>query len=306
MKFFQTIKASVYGPDFYASHEERTLGNAWGYYTKLSVLAALVLAVVLSLVTIPPLNVFLARIPAEAAKIYPPELVLTFENNTVRSNVQEPYFIDVPEEWKHAMPENERSKWQHLIVIDTANEYSNDLYQQYRPGAWLFHDGIAIADQNGVKIQKFADMKDRNGAPLRFTLDKAVVQRFFDALSPVFQFVPAILVTGIFLGLLFLYGLSIAVLAFIALFVLLLGRILKKEWDYPTSLKLSFYAATLPFLLYHILILMFYPPGLLLFAAIILAVLVVNFGWDRSSAPEPPKTPPAPEPTDTKDTEKHE
>lgn len=293
--FFTTIWKSIYGPDFYASHRERTLGNAWGYFTALCAGLALLATVAFSVLLVPQLNDFLARTPGYVLEAYPDELVLTFENGVARSNVAEPYYVPYPSSWKLVSAQEKERMPQYLAIIETGKPISEA--RLFAPDAAsavvrLYADGIIIVDENGgYRAQPFTEMTG-NTTPLGvFVLSETQVKVFLDAARGYFGYVAPIVVAMIFVALLFFYGFVLVWVAFVALFIVLLGKLLKKGWTYAESYKLGLYSATLPLLLFSAL-----PPvaaflGAMGFSALMLGVLIVNFGSDRKQSEHTPATP---------------
>lgn len=292
--FFTTIWKSIYGPEFYATHRERSLGSAWGYFTALSAGLALLATVMLSAVFVPKLNDVLLQAPGHVLEAYPDELVLTFENGIARSNVPEPYAVPYPANWNIGQAPGSERLPSYLAVIDTSKSISDATVFASESGSaiiYVYRDGIVMVDDNGgYRAERFTKMTGNSAPTGTFILSEAQVASFLNELKKYFGYIPPVVVAMIFVGLLFLYGFALVWVAFVSLFIILLGKLLKKDWNYGESFKLGFYSATLPLILYTVL-----PPvagflGVMGFAALMLGVLVVNFGSDRNSAQAPAAT----------------
>lgn len=289
--FFTTIWKSIYGPEFYAAHRERSLGSAWGYFSALCAGLALLATVAFSALVVPKLNDFLARTPGYVLEAYPDELVLTFENGIAHSNVPEPYYVPYPSSWKLTAAQSDERMPQYLAIIETGKPLSEArLFAPDAPSAVvrLYADGIVIIDENGgYRAQPFTEMTGNPAPAGVFVLSETQVKAFLDEARGYFGYVAPIIVAMIFVGLLFFYGFVFVWVAFVALFIVFLGRLMKKGWTYAESFKLGLYSATLPLLLFSAI-----PPiaaflGVMGFSALMLGVLVVNFGFDRKQGENP-------------------
>lgn len=299
--FLKSIWKSIYGPEFYASHYERSLGNAWGYFTMLSAGVALLTTVALSLFLVPKLNDFLSTAPGHILEAYPDELVLTFENGVARSNVPEPYFIPYPASWNLEAQGNEQLP-KYLAIIETSKSVSEaTIFAPEAKSALLrlYQDGIIMVDNSGgYRLERFTEMT-RNPTPTgTFVLSETQLASFLGEARKYFGYVPPVVVSMIFVALLFFYGCVFVWVAFVALFIMLLGKLLKKDWTYPVSLKLGLYSATLPLILYSALPSVAEFLGVMGFAAMMLGVLVVNFGFDTKSTAAPAVSTASPTPED--------
>jgi hypothetical protein len=294
--FLTTVWKSIYGPGFYASHRQRTLGSAWRYFTTLSAGVALLVSIAFSIVMVPRLNDALSKAPMYVMQAYPDELVLTFENGIARSNVVEPYYVSYPEIWTKDWGERATNLPKYLAVIETGKSTSDARIPDVKSSSALIHvyaDGIMIAQEDGTFRTEQFIQKGRPTHPGVFILNKEQVEKFVTEAKKYFGYIPPIVVAMIFVTLLIFYGIVLAFVAFIAFFIMLLGKLLRKEWTYAESLKLGFYSATLPLILYSAL-----PPialvlGIMGFAGMMLGVLVVNFGFDRNPSVNPIAASPA-------------
>jgi hypothetical protein len=263
--FFKEIRSSVWDREFYASIPTRTFGSALIYITKLGFLLSLIATIGLVITFAPGVNKVISNAPEAVKDVYPDELVVTINDGIVSTNVEEPYMIPIPQGWKQ-----DKMSEDVLLVIDTKDAFSLQQFNQFHTVAWVTKDAVITRGQNG-KIE----IQDLRGVNL--TISEQEVMRWVDIISPYFKFLLPILALLLFIGMLIISGTVTIKLLIVALFVLLLGKLMKKGWNYKLAYKISLFAATLPFALDFLAIILGVPFGFWIYSLVLLVVVYVNY-----------------------------
>lgn len=278
-QLIEHIKQSVYGPAYYSELLTRPFSFSLKYYSALALFLALFLTIVSSIQLVPRVNQFARDFPTKFFAYYPDQLEVKIEKGIVSSNVVEPYFLPIPEEFKDSS--GSEGGINSLLVIDTKTPFSVAQFKKYKVAAWLSRDQIAVFNRNGsVRIEAF-DTKTE------LTINESALRGFEQRLRPFYQFAAQLSVIVIFLGLLIGFGVYFLYLLLGAVLILFLGRLLKQRFTYGASYRIGLHAITLPLLLDTILSLFNFPAiGFpFLMSAVMLAVVFVNFK-DAAPAPE--------------------
>ncbi len=236
--FFKTIPQTFYGPAFYASLAKRPTSKGILYLLGLHVV--ILIAMILTLAGFVMFG--FGKIDAaidNAANNYPEELVLTFEGGTVSSSVPSPYYIGA-DVFGLTLGEDDLS---HLIVIDTETEYSNEAHKAHDAYVWLTKDSIyAYENENTSQVRGFSlsDVEEDG------VVDKDIILTIADELKPIMKI--GLVATGLFalpilLGFLFGWGLLYAF--FLALLIMLLAKLLKRQYTYMQCYTIALYALTI-------------------------------------------------------------
>jgi hypothetical protein len=189
-------------------------------------------------------------------QLYPEELVLTWKNGIVSSNVSEPYAIPFPEEW---LPEDERFDnaypVKNLIVINTQDSVDPADFKRFDTMVILGGDAVGTYDsrKGKVQIQNFSqfDFSD-------FSLNKDKVAQYVGVgvrfLKAIVVVIFIVLPSFIFL----ILGVKYCIyLLFGALIIWGIAKFKKVDITYGQAYKIGFYLLTLPIC---IEILSFYVP----------------------------------------------
>lgn len=274
MKFLERVKASVYNPVYYQTEVAEERGKrALGYYALILVIATLLMA----LPVMAALGSFLgspdkrALYRETALEIFPQELILTFSNGRLSTNVSEPYFIPVPERGKNGGQDTPKN----LLVIDTQKPISADDFKTYDTFAIASESSIGVynAEQNKIEIQ------DISGFVGTETLDKKRytdlvlwAERLLTGIGWAFLLaLPLFVYIGLFVWYLFY-------LLFGALVIWLIARLCKVRWNFGQSYKAGLHLITLP-LAYDILLALLPGQGLrvsFLFTALLAILAYLN------------------------------
>lgn len=231
MRFFQTIKNTIYSPEFYSQISQKSFGKSVGYF----LLLVLILTAIKSLTLIGPL-IFelpgqLQTVIKETVNCYPEDLEIKITNGQVTTNVQEPYFI--------SSCGIESKTDQPLLVIDTNAPFSKTQLDQYKTAVWLTKDSIVYKKSDlETRSYSLTEIKD-------FKLNKASIDSLSNMISPWLKFAGPILLFLAFIGIYLSYDFRLIYLLFLAAVIWLLAKIFKKTLPYGQSYKLGLYAITL-------------------------------------------------------------
>lgn len=267
MNFLKTIRDSIYSPSFYATIPQKPFRSALGYFLLLSLFLTFIQAIIpiwnFATVGQEESTTFINQV----ADIYPSELEITIRNGAVSTNVEEPYFIALPNDGN-------------LVVIDTKTPFSATQFRQYDSIAWIAKDSLFIRENNGAQIRTIDLSQVSN-----FTVDKPFVNSLIGQISPWLKFVAPLAVIGILLGFYALHAGRLLYLPFLALLIFLLAKLMKKSLPYGASYKVGLYAVTLGFFVELVLGLVYFPGFPFMFTLISLAVVLLNFLPVRKEVP---------------------
>lgn len=249
--FLQTVKNSIYSPEFYKrilkAPPERDLSSSAYKNTpkepfKKGFLYFLLLSLVLTTVHVSTFTLsLLINVPKEIQKFtsevidcYPKDLEIKIKNGVATTSANQPYKLpSCP-----ALAGNEGK-----IVIDTATPFSPEKFKEYNAALWITKDSAVYQkDQNETRSYSFSQIKD-------FTLNKLVITSFYNSFSPWIKFVGPILLLLSFLGIYLLFNFKLIYLFFFAAIVWLISRLFKHDLTYNQSYKVGLYAITLGLIL---------------------------------------------------------
>jgi maltodextrin utilization protein YvdJ len=137
---------------------------------------------------------------------------------------------------------------------------------------WVTHDSVVGLGSDGeLRVVKLGK--------INATLDAAHLRTELSSVAPYFATVAPVAVLMIFIGMLLSFVAMLVYLLFDALFVFLLGKLLKQSWSYREAYHISLHAVTLPLLLSSIFFLMPVAAIQLPFLSsfVLLAVVYINF-----------------------------
>lgn len=235
------IKQSVYSPEYYRQLLNRPFSYSWKYYSGLAMLLAIFFTIVSSIPLVPQVNRAVHEFPAKFFAYYPDALELHVQNGIVTSNVEEPYFLPIPEAFKKEFTPEKGIE--HFVVIDTKTPISLDAFHEYKTVMWVGKDALAFYDnKQGIRIEPI-------GKDVNYVVNEGVLRGIESRMSPYYIFVAPTMVVAIFLGFMIALGVNFIYLILGALLILFLGRfILKQPWGYGTSYRIGLHAITLPLL----------------------------------------------------------
>jgi len=241
MKFLKDIKESVYGPSYYNAVKDKPFSYSLKYYLLLSLLVAFLSTVMLSFVVVPKIKTFLNVFTEEVLNIYPEELTITIRGGEAFTNVQEPYFIEAPQEWKEGFPSSYNIE--NIVVIDTETSFSMEKFRDYRSLCYLSREGIACYEENGaVTVTSLREVPD-------IMIDKALVSSSFQKVSPFLNLIYPVVFILFWMGLFVFLLFRLVYLLIAALLVWGIYGIKKVKIGYKKSYQIGMHLMTLPVLL---------------------------------------------------------
>jgi hypothetical protein len=284
MGFLKTIRNSIYSPDFYASIPQKKLGSAIGYFFLLILFAAIAQSIspVWSFLTVGQTEV--KKFVNTVKNIYPSELVIKIQKGKVSTNVQEPYFIPLPEN-KNMIAEDNFN----LVVIDTKTPFSVNQFNQYRAFAWITEDSVFTKSDNQIKANDLSKASN-------ITIDKTLVSSLINRFSPWINLITPLAITGISLGLYLFHSLRLVYLFFLAALIWILTKFLKKPLSYGNSYKTGLYAMTLGLFAEVFLGFFKFAGFTFMFTLISLAIVLMNKLPKTEEIPPPQSPQPTPVP----------
>jgi hypothetical protein len=243
---------------------------------------------VFSVTFFPQINTFLSTLGEKILKQYPSELEIVITKGKTSASVPQPYFIQMPKEWRS----NEHSKpndIENMLVIDTKDPFSVETFKGYKTACLLNQTSFTCYDNNNsMKIVQIP-------ADLNLTVNKTDVKSFIGKAEPYLKFVLPILFTLLLIVFFFIYAGYLLYLIFGAFVIWLVSKIRKIEMTYKKSYRLGIHLMTAPIILMPILNLI---PGSplsvpFLFTIILIGMSVINLKQETTSE----TLPPAEEPT---------
>ena len=262
MNFLNDIKNSLYNTAFYASLRERKLSSSFKYFFSVVAILAFIIAFVLGTEIAP---FFSGENLRKFVAYYPQELTVDIKGGVISTNVTEPYIIKTSGELLGKNPKA------NIVVIDTKNQFSRELFKQYDTSVWVGRDFIVAA-----KNQDQSELNDVSRMP-DFTLNQGKLLDWVNIIDS-YHWTLSI---GLFVVLfLFLYGffvLKLVWLAIMALLILLLAKVKKVALSYKESYKIALHAATVPLVLVSLFMLSdIKAPFIFFFSLILLVIAYAN------------------------------
>lgn len=242
MDFLDNIKNSIYNPEFYRKLRSKPLPFSFKYFYILAFILAVIITAKFSFQEIPGINVFLTGLGPEIVNAYPSELAVTIKNGQASSNVAEPYFVRMPGNIQMEKYRN-ISKLDHLIVIDTKNQFSEESFLKYSSLVFLTKTSVAFRKDDGrIEIQPLSGMPD-------LIIDKASVSSFVGKIQPFTKFAAPLFVLAFFIGFMVSFSIKLAYLLLAALLILLVAKVKNIPLSYKQSYQAGLHIITLPLLL---------------------------------------------------------
>ncbi len=241
MNFLQTIKSSIYNPSFYSDVISGVEHKPFRYYFKLSLLLAVVFAVVLPFKAVPEIKKFIDESKVSIEQGYPKDLEVKIEKGVATTNAVEPYFVKFPE--TTAQVKTEMPDVENILVIDTKNPFSLEKFQSYKTVALLTADSVVSIEKDGK-----VTMTPLKTLP-NFTVNHENIVKWLEKTDQVKKALNFVVPFMVFLGLFIAYVFKLIYLFWGALLVYLVAKIKKINLSYRKSYHVALYAVTLPTLL---------------------------------------------------------
>lgn len=274
MTLIETIKASIYSPEFYRELRGKRVGFSLKYFYSLVLPLALILTAVFALQVVPKFFSFLHELRPALAEIYPADLVIKIQNGQASVNQPQPYFIPLPGFLKNNIGESQKAE--NLLVVDTKTPFSIQQLRDYKALAWLSADSIYFfKDNQGAQVEPLSRFPDG-------TLDKELALSLADQAANLSRWVIPFIVLAIllfmFLGLIFGVSLNLLYLFLAALLIWLISFIKHDNLGYWGSYRLGIHLMTLGVFFEAFSLLVRLPQPPFVFTAILLVMAWLNLG----------------------------
>jgi len=284
MIFLETIKNSIYNPEFYHELKEKRTRSSFGYFFKLTILLSFASTIFFSVVLMPPLSRFLSTENlSNLVNLFPEDLTVTIKNEQVSIAGTEPRYI----EFNAPLPAGKK----HFLVIDTKTPVTLDNFKRQESVMWIAKNSFVVENKTKTTIQTLKGIPD-------LTINRATINAQLVKMQPLIKLLPLILICAIFIVMVASYAIKLVYLLIFALLVMLIATTRRIHFTYDESYRYAIHLITLPLLIDTCLILV---PGFtrgipFLFTAI--AVVTALFNIQPRPVPLPPadaKTPPPPQ-----------
>ncbi len=253
MKFFHTLRSSIYDPIFYAGVDARSVPRTVWYFIRL----AMLLAILSSIVFIQPIWSFFSKATLDSlVAAYPAELVVTVTNGKASINQPEPYLIPGP---TGESPKN-------LVVIDTKSSFTISQLADYDTHVLLKENALVMKDDGSQRITSLTGITG-------VSLSRPLLETLATNSAPYLPFLAIAVILALWL--LFTSGITLSLVYFIVLALLtwIIARLMKRNGGYTRAYKMTAYAATAPLILASALSL--FNIALPMFSVSLLTLLIV-------------------------------
>lgn len=232
----QTVRSSIYNPDFYSKIKHQSLLSALKYFFLLILALAFINTLILSYELAVKIPDQAKKFVAESVKSYPADLEVSIDDGQVSTNAQEPFFVPMPNN-------DEYNDLNNILVIDTKTPFSSTQFGQYKTMLWLTRDSLFYQnrefDTRSLDLSKFDNIK----------IDRQFIQTWANKISPWLNLIGPALILAVFIGLFLGFAFNLIYFLLLALLVFFLSAIFKWGLDYKSAYKTALYASTLAFLL---------------------------------------------------------
>lgn len=231
MKFLETIKNSIYSPNFYEGILKKPFKESIVYFLLLSLLLTTIHILTFAGPVWFGTRSQIQNFTAAIALCYPNDLEIKITNGIASSSAYQPYIIPPCNAFDEGIGET--------IVIDTQTPFSPEKFKEYNAALWVTKDAVVYKKNDyETKSYSFAQVKD-------FKLNREVIDSFYDTYSPWLKFVGPVLLFFSFIGIYLSYDFRLIYLLIIALIVWLASRAFKQSLSYGQAYKVGLYAVTL-------------------------------------------------------------
>lgn len=248
--WFNTFKVSVSQPKNYGELSTRKFWSGYWYLFLLIFLGVLLKMVMFTsevVRSVPKVKAQLPQVKTQMLNAYPAELVVNIKNGTATTNVQEPYIISL----QQIIPQLTNDEKTKLLVIDTDASVEN--YPLHKTLFFLTKNSLVYparnnAGANSYEVFPLSEIKE----PV--TLDRPLYNQLITQVLPFVDKVPQFMYGFAIFALLFfpllggfavLHGILFYLLI-LTLVLLLVSKLMKRNFTYKTLFKASMYGITVP------------------------------------------------------------
>jgi len=243
MNIFIKIKNAIYNPDYYKEVVQKPFSYSFKYLLVFALLFALVASIVLTVKFIPVVKALQEKAP-ELANYFPQELTINIKNGEVSTNVQEPYFVKMPQDWEDSS--SHYKNFENQIVINTKDKFDINTFKSYKTAMLLTSDSVIYYSENQIAINSLNNIKD-------FTLNRQIIADLINKFKPLINILFPILFIAVFFIGFFMVVWKMVYLLFGALIIWLIAKIKGLKIGYKGSYKAGMQLITGPIVLVGIL-----------------------------------------------------
>lgn len=256
--FFKRIWKSLTDPRWYQQVLKQRFSTALGYLFWFLVLVSLAWTIpgtVLMVTFGPEVRQLVENVKQDAPTMYPKGLVITVKDGVLRTNVREPYRIELPARWKTFVRDKDvkprGKKWPtHFITIDTKAKAED--YSKYDTLILVTQRSLVVPDKesHGTRVISLEKGKDLVITKQKYDTVLREVLPYANTIVTLYNVIwICLLVLGPFLiGGALLAG-KLLWLLLLSLLTLLLSMLMRRRLRYWELYKLGMYAVTGPTLL---------------------------------------------------------
>lgn len=235
MGLFQTIRSSVYDPNFYSKIKNQGLGSSLKYFFLLILILAGINTLVLSYELGFKVPQEVRSFISQSVNSLPADLEVDIDEGQVTTNATEPFFIPFPQ----FDGDLNRENLNNILVIDTKTPFSASQFNQYKTLFWLTRDSLFYQnrefDQRSIDLSKVENFK----------INRTFVEGLVGKASPWFNFIGPFLILAVFVGIFLGFTFKLVYFLFLAVLIYFLSSIFKWGLNYSNSYKTAIYASTL-------------------------------------------------------------
>lgn len=240
--FANTLKKSLTNPGYYADILSAPFSFSLKYLFVLLFLIALIRGIVFSIAfipTVPKIPGYIEESKQVIKNLYPPGLTVTIKDGSLRTNVDEPYYIPFPSRFN--------IKDMSLVAIDT--KASVDSFKKYNTAFLVTKNALAYPDSDtkgSYKVYPFSDIKGF------LIINRGAYDRVISVIIPYFKYYPfAVVAIFVFLLLVVpIFG-SVFSLSGVLLYLLvltlvthLISKFMKLTLSYSQTFRLGIHGLT--------------------------------------------------------------
>lgn len=275
-KFLKLVKENIYSPTFYRSVLGRPLSFSLKYFYTLVLGLSIVLTFYFSFLLVPRFNAVLSSVGPAILKSFPDELRMVVKNGELSVNVPEPFSVPLSGGLRGFLSSPTRPVPKNLVVVDTRSTSTFEeflaVFKSYDTLVLLTRDSVVYYDTNleGARIKSLKEIGD-------MTITKSSVVALTDKVDSFLRFLPVLGVFGIFVVLVALYSFKLVYLFFVALLILLIGKMRGVGLRYGKAYQIGIHAMTLSLLIYSLFLMIRPAPRVApLFTVLMLLIAFVN------------------------------
>lgn len=298
--FFYSLKNTFTSLDYYADILKAPFGFSLKFFYFFFFLFSLVATAWITVRSLLPLNNLIAFLPEKLVAVYPEELEITLENGKVSTNIQEPYCLPISSVEK--IFENteegmgvlgiETEKIECLLVIDTAGSIED--FYQYKTYALLTEKHLSYIndkDKSTFETVSFEGMEGLEGMKA-IKIDQALVEKWVGYITPYLKYILPVLVGGTFIFFLLSFPATrLFYNLFLALVLLIVGRIVSYPLSYGKSYQVGLHLVVISTVLFSIVSLLGLSLQIPFLQTIILGILGAIILSKLKSSPTSAATP---------------